>query len=1004
MQINYEDSLEAKSYRDYKGNRTCKKYRDIGEGLELTKETGIAYQRKVAHAEIIKGVADGTFKLDEVEDLIDQGIASSYALSATNEARKKIEAAQLRRYLLCEDLKTLIFDNAVMPIDCENGVLITDFRPDALRINEKNRSVEAIWYRSGSPDINERTGMTPDNHDKMQQWFNCWLLKQYAKKTAEQTFRLKDGDKYFVTGSHYFMKKTTDKDGQIFDYDFFSDKGGNVVSLTSEYAYGRETELSDEDKLIHKFMEECSEGVENCTGLCSGCDLKSQCSYTKAPVKAEKKKIVKNSGKKEFNREQEEVISHRKGACVVNARPGSGKTACVVERTCRLIEEGVDPCKILHLSFTDNAVNELRQRLRGALLSRGIVLEEEPKCCTNNGFANEAIQEFYKELGYNKPPMILQPDEEMQVIEDLCNEHPITGINAGSIRFNRTNCTPVMLIVCQAAFEAIRSKGIDVEAPDAEDAIRNALSEKGLANYCEPTALSELCDLYRKNAEVMKQRCLVTYAEQEPLMFRVLKMHPEYFEELGFEHIIMDEFQDSNTIQAETLKSLISTKAYESLLMVGDVSQSIYRFRGTSSKIMLSIEEILGVDVKKIDITTNYRSTGAICELANAIEKLNDDDMQPMVNVKQEGIQVSVKGFYKHREAEHENYWIIEQVKKKVFAEGIDPKDICLMAYKRADLIPLGTALTKAGIPWVSKNPMDLMENSKVLGALALSDAFYEPEVTIHYFNYLVAKYDGDMFRIRTNEEIMDEVGELKDLFCKMEYYDMPFDKQRVIFHSLLEDIRSTEEDEIFEYFLELLYQKKDLPSELYYTRTFKKYGNSLSKKMEQDYEGVTLVTAHSAKGMEWPVVYLSLSSFDNEALHKKTNREEVEERRRVMYVAITRAMDELYITGEYVAYGKKDDYTYNQFLKDVFVSLGRMNKYVPIDPMEAAREEKRKEERRRKDKERRASKKAVDAINMLQMAGKWNTMTPEEIEEYEKTYKGATQMTFDDLIMPKAS
>ena len=77
------------------------------------------------------------------------------------------------------------------------------------------------------------------------------------------------------------MKKTTDKDGQIFDNDYFSGKGGNVVSLTSEYAFGHETELSDEDKLIHMFMEECNEGVENCTGLCSGCDLKSQCSYTK---------------------------------------------------------------------------------------------------------------------------------------------------------------------------------------------------------------------------------------------------------------------------------------------------------------------------------------------------------------------------------------------------------------------------------------------------------------------------------------------------------------------------------------------------------------------------------------------------------------------------------------------------------------------------------------------------------------------------------------------------
>ena len=71
---------------------------------------------------------------------------------------------------------------------------------------------------------------------------------------------------------------------------------------------------------------------------------------------------------------------------------------------------------------------------------------------------------------------------------------------------------------------------------------------------------------------------------------------------------------------------------------------------------------------------------------------------------------------------------------------------------------------------------------------------------------------------------------------------------------------------------------------------------------------------------------------------------------------------------------------------------------------MEVLREEKRKEERRKKDKERRAAKKAVDAINMLQMAGKWNTMTPEQVEEYERIYKGATQMTFDDFVMPKAS
>ena len=1002
MQKNYEE----RSYKDYKGNRTCKKYRDIGAGLSLLNETGIAYQRKVAHAQIIKGVADGTYELGDIEDLIDQGIASSYALNATNEARKRMEADQLRRYLTCEDLDSLIFDNAKLPLDCGNGVVITDFSPDALRISEKNKTVEAIWFRSGTPDINERTGITSANHEKMQKWFNCWLLRLYAEKVAEQSFRLNEGDKYYAIGSHYFMKKTTDKDGMIYDHDFFSNDGGNVVRMTKEFVFGLDKWPDDDDRLMHRFMEECEEGIEDCSGMCGGCDLKSQCSYTKAPIKAEKTEKVKKSGKKAFNDEQKKVIGHRRGACVVNARPGSGKTACVVERSCMMIREGVDPTDILHLSFTDNAVNELKQRLKDALADRGIT-DDELVCMTNNGFANMAIQEYYKELGYKKPPRILQPDEEMQVIEDLCNESPVAGINAGFIKFDRALCTPVMLLVCQSAFDAIRSRGIDVEGPDAQDAIWDALSEKGMAKYCEPVAVSSLISLYKKNQEEMKKRCLLTYAEQEPLMFEVLKLHPEYFEDLGYKHIIVDEFQDSNMIQAETIKRLISTKSFESLLMVGDVSQSIYKFRGTTSEIMLNVDKILGIPVEKIELTTNYRSTGTICDLANVIDSKNETSISPMRNVKDEGRQVIVRGFYKHKESRHEDDWIIEQIKNKVFAEGVDPKDLCVMAYKRADLISVGTALTQAGIPWVSKNPMDLMENSKVLGALALSDAFYEPDVTKHYFNYLVAKYDGDMFSLRTNEEIMEEVNTLKELFKKMEYYDMPFDRQRTIFHSLLEDIRSEEEDEIFEYFLELLYQKKDLPSELYYTRTFKKYGNKLSRKMEQDYEGVTLVTCHSAKGMEWPVVYLSLSSFDSESLHKKTNKEEIEERRRVMYVAITRAMDELYITGEYVAYGRKGDYTYNQFLKEAFMALGRMDEYVPVDPMEAVREEKRKEERRRKDKERRAAKKAVDITSLMDMAGNSHPLTPEEIakiNEYERTYRGATQMSFSDLVQAKAS
>ncbi len=911
-----QEGLSVRSFKDYKGNRTCKRYRELGEGLELVKETGMAYQRKVAHAEIIRGIAEKEFDISEVEDLVDQGISSMYALHATNEAKKKVESDQLRRYLMCEDLESLVFDLSKLPIDCKNGICISDFSPNAMKINEKNKTVEVIWYRSGSPDINERTGMTPDNHEKMQQWFNCWLCKSYAKLVAEQSFRLKEGDVYTAIGSHYFMKKTSDKEGVISDHDFFSGNGGNVVSLSEEYHYGQEPELTEEDKYIHAFMNTCEEGIEECSGICKSCDMKTQCGYTHPPIKSEKKKLEKNSGKKEFNKDQLEVISHRKGACVVNARAGSGKTACIVERTGRMIEEGIAPESILHLSFTENAVMELKQRLRGNLKERNLDIEDEKLICiTNNGFANEAIQKYYKELGYKRPPKLLQPDEEMQVIEDLCNEYPVQGINAGAVRYDKITSTPIMLIVCQSAFEIIRSKNIDIDDAGVIDAVSAALSEKGLAKYCDPMALNALIDLYKKNEEIMKRRCLITYADQEPLMFEVLKLHPEYFETLGFKHIIVDEFQDANMIQAKTLKCLISTKAYESLMMVGDISQSIYKFRGTSSDIMMNIDEILGSKVDKINLTANYRSVGPICELANRIDSLNSDVSQPMVSKRDTTGNIQVKGFYKHKESLHEDDWIIEKVKEKIFVEGEDPKNICVMAYKRSDLIPIGTALTIAGIPWVSKNNMDLNENSKVMGALALADAFYDPELTINYFKYLVAKYDGDIFKLRTKEEIMEEVLQLRDVFKKMEYYNMPFDRQRDIFHSLLEDIRSEEEDELFEYFLDLLYQKEDLPSELTYTRTFKKYGSKMAKKMEQDYEGLTLVTVHSSKGMEWPIVILSLTSFDNEALHKVSKKEDKEERRRVMYVAITRAMNELYVTGEYVAYKKKHQHYHSLLL-----------------------------------------------------------------------------------------
>lgn len=177
----------------------------------------------------------------------------------------------------------------------------------------------------------------------------------------------------------------------------------------------------------------------------------------------------------------------------------------------------------------------------------------------------------------------------------------------------------------------------------------------------------------------------------------------------------------------------------------------------------------------------------------------------------------------------------------------------------------MGTLLSEAGIPWIMKNPMNLMENSRVIGALSLADAFYDPDSTVYYFNYLVAKYDGEIFEKHSVEDIKEEIAQMQNVFANI--YMLEFEQQKRIFHEYLELIRKDVKDELYDYFLELLYANEDLPSELEYTRIFKKYGSQMAKKMDQSYEGVVLTTCHSSKGLEWSVVFASISEFDSEKM-----------------------------------------------------------------------------------------------------------------------------------------
>ena len=155
------------------------------------------------------------------------------------------------------------------------------------------------------------------------------------------------------------------------------------------------------------------------------------------------------------------------------------------------------------------------------------------------------------------------------------------------------------------------------------------------------------------------------------------------------------------------------------------------------------------------------------------------------------------------------------------------------------------------------------------------------------------------------------------------------------------------------------------------YCNDFLVFGTKIEARREHDYPGIVLTTCHSSKGLEWPIVYASISQFDSEQknLHSGSSAsiKALEEVRRLLFVTATRARDELYVTGRYVAYGKKGNYTYNQFLKDSFESNDQVFSIFEIQKeaheLDMEKKKQRAEERRKIQEELKALKEKAGTL-----------------------------------------
>ena len=410
------------------------------------------------------------------------------------------------------------------------------------------------------------------------------------------------------------------------------------------------------------------------------------------------------------------------------------------------------------------------------------------------------------------------------------------------------------------------------------------------------------------------------------------------------------------------IKRLMQCSTYKSMMFMGDDSQSIYGFRNTTPEYIRELKEKLNIsELKDLSLSKNRRCTPQIVDTAKRLIELNENRLdKPMESTRDDGKYVSVQEFFNTQE-EYED--IVAKILKSKAENNRSFGDFAILARTNAELPKIAEVLTKENIPFVFKNPMKLKDDSNVKAALSISKAFYEPESTLLYFNYLVAVYKGKILDANP-EEVKAKIDELQRLFKFAD--SMEISEAKKMYHELLEAIG--ENDEIYKYFLSLVYDNEDIQSELEYIRAFERYGSKVAKKMDQNYgDRVVLTTTHSSKGLEWPVVFVVLDKFDNKFVHGNSPKknEEREETRRLLFVAMTRARDELYLTGNYTIGGnEKDGYEFNQFLVELYEIKGQH--FITTDPMKAVRDAEKKRKAAEKAALKRQYGNAANYPNVL--------------------------------------
>ncbi len=610
-----------------------------------------------------------------------------------------------------------------------------------------------------------------------------------------------------------------------------------------------------------------------------------------------------------LNDKQKEAVLHMDGPCLVIAGAGSGKTKVLTTRIANLIDSGVSPYNILAITFTNKAAKEMRERLELLVPNNNAFVG------TFHSFGVRIIRENYDLLGLNRNFTILDSDDVTTIIKRIMKEKNIDS----------KECAPAYI---RNRISFIKNENMSI-----------AEIEKFFNTPAEKIAY----EVYKEYINILKNNNSVDFDDLLLLPVKLFKNNPEVLEKYQdrFKYILIDEYQDTNEVQYSLTKLL--AKKHQNIFIVGDPDQSIYMFRGANYKNILNFEK----DYKNaviIPLEENYRSTSNILNAANSVIRNNKERKEKNLwSSKGEGVKVKYLRSYDEK---NEVDLVISEIKKLLEA-GYKKKDIAIFYRTNGQARVVEEQFLKANIPYkvvgsfyfyARKEIKDLICYLRLIlnsdDEISLRRIINVPKrkigpSTVNNLENMARAMNVSMFEaIETGKEL-----EFKNLILELRK-----DSESLSLTELIDDIldkSGMRKEYETEGSLEADLRLENLEEFKSITASFEEQTGSVNledfleeislvadiEEHKESNDEVTLMTIHSAKGLEFDVVFL-IGMEEGIFPHQNAFVEEngIEEERRLCYVGITRAREKLYLTNakRRMLYGRENINQPSRFINEI--------------------------------------------------------------------------------------